>query len=832
MVAVASEAAATLNDNFGNIYVPGAQYTDGIVIHQLFWSIGGATGVGQQWTVNSPGGFPAVAVAVFDGGPWSFEVQNGHGAVASTIQPGTVNPGHNNSIIVCGLTVGSLGAETIDSGFNISDQQAGVAGQAVGVASAYLIETVAAPVNPTWSVGGASHCATAIAVFFPAVVPPLTLACANSTAAVGVPYSSALVHTGGVGPYTYSIAFGSLPTGLSLNTSTGAITGTPTTGGYFPYDGRVVDSLGTQALTTGCDILVSSPLAITCPTSTGTVGAPYSGAFGLSGGTAPYNVTIIAGTFPPGLTLSPFDGSIVGFPTMAGAFSFTAQVQDTFGATATAPCTITILAISILCPAPTGSVGTPYSSTLTGLGGTPPYTYAITSGALPTGLNLNTSTGAITGTPTAPGPFSFTAQLTDSMSATATVNCTITIHATALTLACAAATAAVGVAYSSSLVAAGGTGPYTYAIIDGILPPGLVLNATTGAITGTPTMPGNFPYTARVTDSTTTTAEADCNISVAAGPLGITCASSAAAVGVPYSSSLMATGGLPPYKFSITSGVLPPGLALNPFTGAITGTPTVVGNFPYTGTVTDDAGNTKNATCAITVAPAALSLACVDGGAAIGYPYSSPLVPTGGQAPYAYAITAGALPPGLGLNVITGIVSGTPTLLGTFAYTATVTDSLGHTAPISCQIVVYAFSGLSRGINLVTSKQFAMIREKGLQGIVPLVFYQDNAFPNAGIHLWPVPKKIEQIEIRWWDALQAFIDTDAQLDFPEGFYDALVYNLAVQLAPSYKRRVTPDILGLAQQKKQAIAVLNGQILSGSFGEGETLEGPNIGEPAK
>ena len=87
-------------------------------------------------------------------------------------------------------------------------------------------------------------------------------------------------------------------------------------------------------------------------------------------------------------------------------------------------------AISLSCPANTGTVGVAYNSALVATGGVPAYTFSITAGALPPVLTLNTSTGGITGTPTTAGPFSFTAKVVDStgtVAGTTTANCTITI---------------------------------------------------------------------------------------------------------------------------------------------------------------------------------------------------------------------------------------------------------------------------------------------------------------------------------------------------------------------------------------------------------------------
>ncbi len=96
-----------------------------------------------------------------------------------------------------------------------------------------------------------------------------------------------------------------------------------------------------------------------------------------------------------------------------------------------------------------------------------------------------------------------------------------------LALACVSAnTGKVGVAYSSALTASGGTSPYTYSIEAGSLPPGLTLEPTTGAITGTPTAAGTFPFIAKVTDSlglTATTGSGGCSITVEPGCLGSIC---------------------------------------------------------------------------------------------------------------------------------------------------------------------------------------------------------------------------------------------------------------------------------------------------------------------
>ncbi len=131
-------------------------------------------------------------------------------------------------------------------------------------------------------------------------------------------------------------------------------------------------------------------------------------------------------------------------------------------------------------------------------------------------------------------------------------------------------------------------------------------------------------------------------------------------------------------------------------------------------------------------------------------------------------------------------------------------------------------------MNLLTSKQWALIPEKSLTGILPTDCYQDGDFPNLGIHLAPIPSGAINIEVYYWAALAQFADLTSQLQMPPGYLDALKYTLMLHLSPAYNKPIDPAILALAQSKKAAIQSLNAQILSGSFGESRTLHGPNIG----
>jgi hypothetical protein len=159
-----------------------------------------------------------------------------------------------------------------------------------------------------------------------------------------------------------------------------------------------------------------------------------------------------------------------------------------------------------------------------------------------------------------------------------------------------------------SLAATGGTPPYTWSAVG--LAPGLSIGPSSGLIGGTPTQAGTFPVTIAVTDSALATASAQFNLTVGSSTLSITTSSlPPGTVGSTYTQassapvSLMATGGTPPYTWSIVSGSggLPDGLTLASASGTITGSPTTAGTSNFTVQVTDSAGSTKTQALSIQI---------------------------------------------------------------------------------------------------------------------------------------------------------------------------------------------------------------------------------------
>lgn len=140
----------------------------------------------------------------------------------------------------------------------------------------------------------------------------------------------------------------------------------------------------------------------------------YADIIETEGGTAPITYTIVSGSLPPGFSFiqtDDFSVDIEGSCPIPGNFTFTVRATDRFGLFMVKTYTISIVGITN--SPPQANVGSAYSFTFTAAGGTPPYSFALTSGSLPTGLSLNSS-GTISGTPTTAQTTSFVVTVTDS----------------------------------------------------------------------------------------------------------------------------------------------------------------------------------------------------------------------------------------------------------------------------------------------------------------------------------------------------------------------------------------------------------------------------------
>lgn len=326
---------------------------------------------------------------------------------------------------------------------------------------------------------------------------------------VDTAYGSSLQASGGTGNLIWSIASGSLPAGLTLNAGTGKISGTPTLSGTTNFTVKVTDSAPSpESATQLLSLTIANGLIITTTSvPNGSLNVAYSALLQASGGTTPYSWSVTAGSLPAGLSLDASTGEISGAPTASGTSNFTVQVMDSAATPASATQSLSIAITSPLIVTttllPNGSLNVAYSATLLASGGTKPYSWSITAGSLPAGLSLDGSTGVISGTPTTSQKSTFTVQVADAATHAATQQLSITIEP-ALTITTTSLTdGTVNVAYSTTVQSAYATLPVTWSISSGTLPTGLALNAGTGSISGTPLVSGTSNFTVMVTDSST-----------------------------------------------------------------------------------------------------------------------------------------------------------------------------------------------------------------------------------------------------------------------------------------------------------------------------------------
>lgn len=338
--------------------------------------------------------------------------------------------------------------------------------------------------------------------------------------------------------------------------------------------------------------------------------------------------------------------------------------------------------LTIVTSVPGGEVTHPYRGVVVASGGTIPLSLSL-AGPLPDGLTWDPARGEITGVPTEAGTFPITFTATDANGSAQQPMDLVVIPAVPLEITSGAVLPAqVDEPTDAVLDATGGFAPYTWSLV-GDLPAGLVWDAATATIAGTPTEAGSFPITATVTDAIGDTADLLVTILVSpAGPPEITrLPGLSARVGQAYNSGgLGAVGGVAPYSFGISPG-MPPGLLLDPLTGVVSGTPTAAGTFPLVGTVTDSRGLSTSRSFTMTVQPAqALTIATRQlPSTGIGRPYSAAYTASGGLRPFTWSVLGG-LPDGLAIDPSSGVLGGTPTEVGTWTISVVVTDALATTS--------------------------------------------------------------------------------------------------------------------------------------------------------
>ena len=319
-------------------------------------------------------------------------------------------------------------------------------------------------------------------------------------AIVGTPYSFQIQGDEGCpASYHFKISSGGLPPGVTL-TDKGLITGTPTEAGTFGFYIDLGDECVGDSHTQRQFVLNVQPRLVVTTTALNParLGTSYSIQLTAAGGGS-QNWSVSDGALPGGLTLSSA-GLLSGAPNAAGSFTFTVKVADAVRS-GTQQLTLVVAApLSLAAPASSsGEVGVSFKAAPSITGGAPPFAWSLTSGALPAGLTLDATTGAISGVPRAAGVFALALAVTSGDQATASANVTLRIAARLAIATRHVPSGHAGHAYSARLSVQGGVAPLTWSVQRGKLPAGLRLSST-GKLSGTPRTAGREAIVVRVTD--------------------------------------------------------------------------------------------------------------------------------------------------------------------------------------------------------------------------------------------------------------------------------------------------------------------------------------------
>ena len=467
------------------------------------------------------------------------------------------------------------------------------------------------------------------------VAPPVALTGTGpQTYTMGIAITSLTLPpvTGGAGALTLTLTgpngmdLSELSAGLSYDETTCVLSGTPTAAGTTTLTYTATDINGSTA-SQSFTVTVAAAVAVAADAQTYTMDTAITPlTLTVTGGTNPLITTLTGpsgGPLPPGLTFSATTRALTGTPTEVGTTTLTLTATDAHGSTDTTPFDITV-AVAVALTAPNDQT---YSRTVAiaaltlpdATGGTGALTYTLTDVTqLPAGLAYAPGTRVLSGTPTATGVVTLTYTATDTNGSTASDTFTVTVIE-GLSLSTPdnqAYTINRPIPDLTLPEGAGGIVPRSYTLTgpsSGPLPPGLTFDATTRALTGTPTAMATTTLTYTATDSQTPTADtasATFTVSVAAA-VGLTApADQSYTMGtmIPALNLPAATGGTAPLTYTLTGpasaalSVAVPGLTFDATTLVLTGTPTTAATTILTYTVTDQHGSTASDTVTLTVA--------------------------------------------------------------------------------------------------------------------------------------------------------------------------------------------------------------------------------------
>jgi Putative Ig domain len=605
-------------------------------------------------------------------------------------------------------------AQAIDQGQQVSftasvandSTSAGVTWACSGAACTALtgVSTTSATFGATGTTGTATITATSIKLITASssvtvtvtAAPAISTTQAQVTAAPatgGVAYNLALAATGGAGTLTWSAT--GLSDGLSINSSTGAISGTPTAKGTVTFTVTVTDAstAGPKTASAPFTITVNNPAPPAITTTQAQVtaapaiaGSVYGFTFHASGTGA---LTWSAVGLPAdALSLAAITGIVAGTPTSKATVSFTLTVSDSFGqSSAATPFTITvnnpaapaITTTQAQVTAAPGTIGTAYSLTFHAIG-----TGALTWSAvgLPAdALSLVASTGVVSGTPTSKTTVSFTLTASDTFGqSSAATPFTITVNNPAppviSTTPAQVPSATVNVAYNFTFQGSG-FAPLTWSTTPA-LSDGLSMSST-GVVTGTPTTATTLTFSVSLTDGLgQVTTVSGFSIVVSTESIAFTpAAPSTVTAGGTLSVNATVSGdaGNGGVNWSVTCGSAACGSFTASHTASGTATtynapaqPPTGGTVTITATAADAPSPQVSAVVTVNAQPLVFTTSSLPSGT-VNTAYSATITASGGVAPYTFSLDAAssALPAPLQFNPgsPSATITGTPTATST-----------------------------------------------------------------------------------------------------------------------------------------------------------------------
>ena len=554
----------------------------------------------------------------------------------------------------------SFGAANLPPGLSLNT--------ATGVISGTPTQAGTFSVTLMASNGGGTGSAILLLSIADVLPVPVIISSTTAQGTVGQTFSYHITATNS--PTSYSA--NNLPDGLTLDSTSGIISGIPSKAANFATRVMATNASGTGSVYVNIAIaaaVVPAPVITSALTATGTYNQSF--AYDIIATNSPTSYG--ASWLPPGLSVNTATGRIQGFPSQAGTYYASVSATNANG-TGNAAVTFIINPGSPVITSAisaNATVGKPFSYTITASNS--PTSFG--ASGLPSGLSIDSSSGVISGTPTQTGTYNVTISATNS-SGSGSASLTLAVLSPEPVITSAGTVYAfVGEVFSYTITA--DNSPASFGAIS--LPSGLVLDSATGLITGVPTGPGNILVNLSATNgSGTGYAALSLHVSTRVAPVIQDYDLIDATVGEAFSHKVNAINN----PTSFTASNLPPGLSIDTATGTISGIPTTVGSFVMPVTATNAAGSgSKNMT--ITVRSAGvpqITSPQVTQGIIVGQPFSYQIEATNNPTAYSVSVrdTFGRALDGLSVNPATGLISGTPASQGDYEIYITVANDVGQ----------------------------------------------------------------------------------------------------------------------------------------------------------